>query len=129
MPWAVAWYAGRRSLWIPIKLKDFIELHDYARMDAPFAGLFLTPITGNAGFMNEVLKGDYKDWAPLILRSSNVAGFPFNKILPMEIKAECVFFSDRVRWLNTAEQEELMPDPDKKREEETKEETKEEEKQ
>ncbi len=123
MPWAVAWYAGRTSIWIPGRLKDFIELHDYARLQQPIAGLFLTPITGNAGFMSELLKGEYKDWAPLVLRSNNVSGFPFNKILPMEIRGECVFFSDRVRWLHDAEQEALMPEeaPEGKAEEKDKE--------
>jgi len=115
MPWAVAWYANRKSFWIPEKLRDFIEIHDYARLQQPFAGLFLTPITGNAAFMGEVLKGEYKEWAPLILRSSNVPGFPFKQIRPMEIKGENVFFSDRNRWLHEGEvDEELMPAEEQK---------------
>ena len=28
-PWAVAWYADRKSLWLPMTVKDFLELNDY----------------------------------------------------------------------------------------------------
>jgi hypothetical protein len=32
MPWAVAWYADRKSLWLPMTLNDFISLNDYNRL-------------------------------------------------------------------------------------------------
>ena len=29
MPWAIAWYADRRSLWVPDTMKTFTDLNDY----------------------------------------------------------------------------------------------------
>lgn len=110
MPWGVAWYANRKSLWIPKEMNDFIEINDYARLRQPIAGVFLTPVSGNAEFVADVLRGDYKGWAPLIMRRTNLSRFPFPKIRPMQIRGECVFFSDRERWIHDAPDKELMPE-------------------
>ena len=32
MPWAVAWYADRKSLWLPMTIKAFIDLNDYNQL-------------------------------------------------------------------------------------------------
>jgi 4-amino-4-deoxy-L-arabinose transferase-like glycosyltransferase len=98
MPWAVAWYADRKSLWLPMSLNDFITLNDYNRLGGRVVGLYLTPITGHAGFINGVVKGEYKEWAPFIMRQVNIKDFPLRAVTAMPMENECVFYSDRDRW-------------------------------
>jgi hypothetical protein len=95
-PWAVAWYADRKSLWMPAKLIDFAKMSDYRTLGAPFAGLFLSPITAHARFMPEIVQGEYKDWAQVILRSPGPT-FPFKELAPLA-DGNYLFYSDRRRW-------------------------------
>ena len=69
VPWAVAWYADRKSLWMPVTIKDFETLNDYNQLHGQLVGLYLTPITGNKSFIQEIVKGEYKDWEPFITRN------------------------------------------------------------
>jgi len=100
MPWAVAWYADRKSLWLPITVKDFLDLNDYGRLDGRIVGLYLTPITGNQSFVGEIKKGEYKEWAQFIMREVNARDFPLKYVTAMPLENECVFYSDRDRWTN-----------------------------
>jgi hypothetical protein len=99
-PWAIAWYADRKSLWMPAKLTDFAKMSDYQTLGAPFAGLFLSPITSHARLMQEIAKGEYKDWAQVILRSPG-PNFPFKELAPM-LDGDYLFYSDRRRWERTS---------------------------
>jgi hypothetical protein len=98
MPWGVAWYADRKSLWLPKTVNDFIALNDYKLLGNHLVGLYLTPVTGDARFMREVVKGEYKEWAPFILRQVTVKDFPLRAVTAMPIDNECVFYADRDRW-------------------------------
>ncbi|MDD5349209.1 MAG: glycosyltransferase family 39 protein [Chthoniobacteraceae bacterium] len=101
MPWAVAWYADRKSLWLPMTVQSFLEFCDYERLGGKSGGLYLTPVTGNAGLVSDIVKGDYKDWAPFILHNVNIANikdFPLRAVTPMPIDNQCIFYSDRDRW-------------------------------
>lgn len=101
MPWAVAWYADRRSIWLPIDIKTFFKLNDENMLDGRIVGLYLTPITGNRSFVGDILKGEYKDWAPFILRQLNVQSlkdFPLRAVTHLPMENECVFYADRDRW-------------------------------
>lgn len=102
MPWAVAWYADRRSLWVPDTLKTFNDLNDYQRLGGPINGLYLTPISGSQNTLGDVLKGEYKDWATVILRSVNLEKFPLRWATLLGLDNECIFFSDhdRIRGSN-----------------------------
>lgn len=100
MPWAVAWYADRRSLWLPATLKDFYDLNDYGRLNGQIVGLYLTPITGNRAFIGEIVKGEYKEWAQWITRNVSSRDFPLKAVTAMPLDGECVFYSDRDRWTN-----------------------------
>jgi hypothetical protein len=100
MPWAVAWYADRKSLWLPMTLNDFISLNDYNRLGGQIIGMYLTPITGHRGFINEVVKGEYKEWAPFIMRQVNIKDFPLRAVTALPVENECVFYADRDRWSN-----------------------------
>ncbi len=100
MPWGVAWYADRKSLWLPMSIRDFIALNDYNQLKGQIVGLYLTPITGNRPFVSEIMKGEYKDWAPFITRNVNIKEFPLKAVTPLQIDGECIYYSDRDRWTN-----------------------------
>ncbi len=77
MPWAVAWYADRKSLWLPmIDPTISSALNDYNQLDGQIVGLYLTPVTGNRAFIAEIVKGEYKEWAPFIMRQRERQGLP-----------------------------------------------------
>ena len=98
MPWAVAWYAERTSLWLPDTIQDFVELNDYKKLNGAIVGLYLTPVSGNRGFLNDIVKGEYKEWAPFILRNVSTREFPLKVSTVMPVENECIFYSDRDRW-------------------------------
>jgi len=98
MPWAVAWYADRKSLLIPVSISDFLNLYDYRELNGSLVGLYLTPITGNKALVSEILKGDDKDWAPFVLRGVRSKDFPFQFSTPLPIDRECIFYCETDRW-------------------------------
>jgi hypothetical protein len=97
MPWAIAWYADRRSIWLPDTVRAFTEFHDYGVFGAPVNGLYLTPISGSQNKLGDILKGEYKDWAAVILRSVDLQRFPLKWATLLGLENECVFFSDHDR--------------------------------
>ncbi|MDB6149437.1 MAG: hypothetical protein JWQ44_885 [Chthoniobacter sp.] len=103
MPWAVAWYADRKSLWLPMSVKDFLDLNDFNQLNGRIVGLHLTPVTGNKSFISEVVKGEYKEWAQFIMRTAQLRDFPLKYVTPLPIENECVFYADRDRWTNREE--------------------------
>jgi hypothetical protein len=101
MPWAVAWYAERKSLWLPMTVQDFINLNDNNVLNGRIVGLYLTPVSGNRLFIPDIIKGDYKEWAPFILRQVSGPGlkdFPLRAVTSLPLDGECVFYADRDRW-------------------------------
>jgi hypothetical protein len=98
MPWGVAWYADRKSLWLPKTTQDFVTLNDYKTLGGPIIGLYLTPVTGDTRFMRDAVKGEYKEWGPFVVRQLIVKDFPLRAVQGMPIENECVFYSDRDRW-------------------------------
>jgi hypothetical protein len=98
MPWAVAWYADRKALWLPIEVKDFLEFNDYDKLQGRIVGLYLTPVSGDERFLSGIVKGDYKEWAPFITRSVNLRNFPLKAVTQLPIDGQCIFYADRDRW-------------------------------
>jgi hypothetical protein len=100
MPWAVAWYADRKSLWVPMTVKDFVTLNDN-QLNGRLVGLYLTPVSTNRSFLSDIVKGDYKEWAPFITRQVSgpaLRDFPLHAVTPLPIDNECIFYADRDRW-------------------------------
>ena len=97
MPWAVAWYAERNSLWLPETIQDFIDLNDYKKLNGAIVGLYLTPVSGNRGYL-EILNGEYKPWAPFITRNVSTRDFPLKVSTVLPVSDMCIFYSDRDRW-------------------------------
>lgn len=101
MPWAVAWYADRKSLWLPMKIQDFIDLNDYNTLNGHIVGLYLTPVSGSGSFVSDIIKGDFKEWALFITRQivgPSLRDFPLREVTPLPPDWECVFYADRNRW-------------------------------
>jgi hypothetical protein len=101
MPWAVAWYAGRRSLWVPETVKTFTDLSDYNVLGGPLNNLYLTPISGSQNKLEDIVQGEYREWAPLIQRSSQIEKLPFKWGTTVGDR-NCMFFSDHDRSKDTA---------------------------
>lgn len=99
MPWGVAWYANRKSLWLPTTINDFIALNDYNQLGGRIVGLYLTPVSGNQPFVSEIVNGEYREWSPFITRNiGTLKDFPLRAVTPLPLNGECVFYSDRDRW-------------------------------
>ncbi|MEO6052618.1 MAG: hypothetical protein ABIP97_01255 [Chthoniobacterales bacterium] len=98
VPWAVAWYAQRKSLLLPDTVRGFNEINDYRLLGQPIIGIYLTPVSGDRRFISGIMKGPYKEWGPFITRSLNFKGLPFRAVLPMPKDGETIFFADRERW-------------------------------
>jgi len=103
MPWAVAWYADRKCIWLPDTIATFIDMNDYNRLGSPIIGMYLTPVSGDSRLFSDIEKGEYKEWSPFILRNLNTRGFPLNAVTALPIDNECIFYSDRNRWSEKAE--------------------------
>ncbi|MDQ3120778.1 MAG: hypothetical protein M3Q89_14630, partial [Verrucomicrobiota bacterium] len=63
----------------------------------PVKGLYLTPISGSQNTLSDILKGEYKDWAGVILRSVDISKFPLKWATLLGLQNECVFFADTDR--------------------------------
>jgi hypothetical protein len=98
MPWAVAWYADRRALWVPASIKDYLELDDWGVLKGRIVGLYLTPISGNAQFLAELKKGEWAEWSPFIERNANLKNFPLKAVTPLDREKMLIFYADRDRW-------------------------------
>jgi len=103
MPWAVAWYADRKCIWLPDTIATFIDMHDYLRLGSPIVGLYLTPISGDTPLFSGIEKGEYREWSPFILRNLDTKGFPLRVVTALPIDNECIYYSDRNRWSVKAE--------------------------
>jgi hypothetical protein len=97
MPWGVAWYADRKSLWLPMTRKEFTALNDYNQLKGNIVGMYLTPVTRNIAF-SELLRGEYKEWVVFIMHG-NITNFPLSvPTTVLGIDNECIYYSDRDRW-------------------------------
>ena len=102
MPWAVAWYADRKSLWLPLTIADFNNLNEF-RFRGKVTGLLVTPVTGFRGLLSDVAgpHGEFRDWRAFIMRdpraASNFALKVARPIFLMEA-SNYLLFSDRDRW-------------------------------
>ncbi len=97
MPWAIAWYGDRRAILLPETVKTMSDISDYRILGGPVYGLYLTPISGSQNRLGDILKGEYKDWAPVISRTVNLETFPLRWGVLLGLENECIFLSDHNR--------------------------------
>lgn len=115
IPWAVAWYADRPSVWIPQEQAQFAEMRKVAEAQkADIAGFLFTPESLQVAHPSEIFTGEYRDWAALAFRGVGYGfgvdtvsrtDFPYREVLPMarqpqgdKFIVEMFFLSDRKRW-------------------------------
>lgn len=99
MPWAVAWYGRRESVWLTMKLKpDFFTINDFQR---PVKGIYFTHLTLDERFLSRLVKGEDRSWGRFVLESllkGNVpVGFPLRNAWS-DVLPDQVFLSDWERW-------------------------------
>ncbi len=116
-PWAVAWYARRTTVWLPVKAEHFsLMREELKKQNGTVAGIVLTPVsTRGIETLGDIFRGEYADWATQIFRGYGSAfgvdtqaimpEFPFKEFHPLigqpvgdRFIAEMVFLSDRKRW-------------------------------
>jgi len=103
MPWAVAWYANRKCLLIPETIRQFNQISDFGSLGSPIVGLYLTPVSAGEPFM-DLLKGSYKDWGPVIMRTVNINDFLLKSFTSLPIDGECILYADTERWARKSSQ-------------------------
>ncbi|MEO6788145.1 MAG: glycosyltransferase family 39 protein [Chthoniobacteraceae bacterium] len=100
MPWATAWYADRKSLWLPLTIADFNDLNEF-RFHGKITGLLVTPVTGFRGLLSDVGVGEFKDWRAFIMREPRAAtSFVLKVAHPIFLMgaSHYLLFADRDRW-------------------------------
>jgi hypothetical protein len=99
IPWAQAWYQNRPTVWLPKEKEQFFTINDLMK---PIVMVLITPETTNARYYSEIQKGEYKDWANLILRrGGDRMILPFATALPPPAppaEGEYFLLADRMRW-------------------------------
>ena len=97
MPWAMAWYGQRRTLWLPTTVDEFYEIHDFvAAKNTQF--MFLTPYMLNRKYQSDILKGEYKGWASIVIRGQVPPIFPLRAATLIPPETDQILFADKVRW-------------------------------
>jgi hypothetical protein len=103
MPWAMAWYGDRTCLWNTLDTgyttpSDFFAIHDHIK---PIKLVYLTPLSLDVKFVNEMLKGRENAWSRFALdcmvRTNVPPGFPL-KHSPRGYLPDFLVLSDRKRW-------------------------------
>jgi hypothetical protein len=102
MPWAVAWYTDKKSLWLPLTISDFNTLNDF-HLNGKITALLFTPITGYKGLLSEVAVGEFREWYYFITRDPRL---PKNTTFPLAVPKNIFIgkgnnyylYSDRDRW-------------------------------
>ncbi len=117
VPWAVAWYADRPSIWLPMQTKQFMEMREQAsQRGESIAGLVFTPWSARVERIGDLFDSSYLDWAPQVLRgmgtafgvdTMNGSTLPYREFFPLagqpvgngeRFIAEMVFMADKKRW-------------------------------
>lgn len=97
MPWAVAWYANRKCLLMPETVRSMNQISDFNTLGSPIVGLYLTPISGQEKFV-DLVKGPYKEWGPVIMRTVNLSDFLLKSFTPLPLDGESILYADTDRW-------------------------------
>lgn len=98
VPWAVAWYGHRQSVWLSLNAKDdFFAINDYLK---PVLGLYLTMETMDGKLLTDCEHGGENSWGNFALnavaKNQLPPGFPLRRS-PTSI-ATGLFVTDIQRW-------------------------------
>ena len=100
MPWATAWYGGRISLWLPLKINDLYRIHDYIN---PISAVLISPISLDQK-ISDLKSPLLVDYEKILSRSGMPANFPWGYAtgLPPKLASQedaYLYFSDSARWM------------------------------
>ena len=116
-PWALAWYADRTAVWMPISRKQFPDMKAMAESHGEsVAGFVITPVSSEVSRLTDIFSSPNREWADLIYRGPMIAfkqeirpttDFPYNSIYPLVaiplestggLNVMMVYYADKVRW-------------------------------
>ncbi len=111
IPWAVAWYGDRQSIWLTLKCKpdnkdastheNFFEVNDFIK---PIAILYLTPQTMDSRFLSQWIRAGEQSWGSFIIesmvRKKVPDDFPLNETQAGWMP-EQLMLADWQRWRKT----------------------------
>jgi len=99
VPWAVAWYGQRQSVWLTMNYQDdFFAINDYLKS---VQALYLTPETMAAPFGSDWVRPDQHTWGSFIFQTAAQNRIPVNFPLahaPPGFFPERLFLTDSERW-------------------------------
>ncbi len=98
IPWAVAWYGERQSVWLTLNTKeDFFDLEHQKHVSA----LYLTPLTMDGRFLSQWVRASDQSWGSFIFGAITKGDlpdyFPLSK-MPTGFLPEQMFLTDSERW-------------------------------
>ncbi len=98
LPWAMAWYGDRRTIWLPLAVESLYEFHDVLTPPGySLSFVMITPYMLNQRFQADILKGEYKPWSMLI-RGQIPQLFPLKAMTLIPPDSDQVLLADRPRW-------------------------------
>jgi hypothetical protein len=108
VPWAVAWYGERQSVWLtqyvapdplnPQARESFFAINDYQK---PVTALYLSPLMMDSKFSSEWLQAGGNSWGNFILTSLVKSEVPPTFPLRQTVRGflpDQIFLSDWKRW-------------------------------
>lgn len=114
VPWAVAWYGQRQSIWLSQNTgDDFFAVNDYLK---PVGALYLTQITTDSRFASDwVPRPGAQTWGVFLLDAILVkrafpARFPLREAYPGLLPQQ-FFLTDWKRWEAKPMQDPFPPEP------------------
>jgi 4-amino-4-deoxy-L-arabinose transferase-like glycosyltransferase len=99
IPWAVAWYGDRQSIWLTANAdSQYFAVHDYLK---PIRALYLTPQTTDSRFLSQWVRPGERSWPTFVLefmlRRQAPEKFPL-RFAHADFFPEQLFLSDYNRW-------------------------------
>lgn len=101
IPWATAWYAGRRSLLLPESVEQFELINSERLLGAPLVAVYLTPASGAGQTYAEIVNGRYRDWARVVLDELGPqapASWRLRSKINLPIDGAAILLADKERW-------------------------------
>ncbi len=97
LPWAMAWVGDRRTVWLPLEIKNFEDIHYFVAPKGGISFMLLTPYMLDRKFQSELVKGEFKEWSSIV-RERLPASFPLKAVTMFPPSNEQILFADRPRW-------------------------------
>ncbi len=110
LPAAAAWYGHRASVAVPLQMKDFHQLNDFA-LGGAVKGLLFGPFTLDLKLRSEIVSGPWKEWADILLARGIPKLFPLTAATHLPPPNGYFFMSDSERWNRQSAKSNPAPTP------------------